>query len=112
MTQVAKKRGRDLEEDGTEFTPLSKRINNIHINNMQGMQQQNASFNMQWNNPNLSPNHSQGSSSSDCYSPSHSSNSMEYSPDLNAQQNPQYYESNKMLFNLHMERLQRRVDTY
>lgn len=31
----------------------------------------------------------------------------EYNPELNADQNPYYYEKNKMLYDLHVERVKR-----
>ncbi|XP_014219492.1 uncharacterized protein LOC106647556 [Copidosoma floridanum] len=114
MTQANRKRGRDMEEENGEFMPLSKRINNLHLNNLQGGGQENLSENMEshWGNQNFapSPNHSepsQGSSSCDGYSSSQSSYSVEYRPELSASENPYYYENNKLLYNLHMERMQR-----
>ncbi|OXU17675.1 hypothetical protein TSAR_012081 [Trichomalopsis sarcophagae] len=117
MTQANRKRGRDMEEESGEFMPLSKRINNLHLNNM-GIQDS-SSEHLEWNGNNHSfvpsPNHSepsQGSSSCDGYSSSHSSYTMEYRPDLSATDNPFYYENNKLLYNLHMERLQRTENLY
>ncbi|KAJ8678699.1 hypothetical protein QAD02_014486 [Eretmocerus hayati] len=113
MTQANRKRGRDMDEENGEFMPLSKRINNLHLNNFSGVQEGSPErFDPKWNNQNFapSPNHSepsQGSSSSDGYSSSYSPCMIEYRPDLSASDNPHYYENNKLLYNLHMERLQR-----
>lgn len=105
-----------MEEESSEL-PLSKRINNLHINNFSGIQERSPErLEQNWGNQNFvpSPNHSepsQGSSSCDGYSSSHSSYS-EYSPVLSATDNPIYYENNKLLYTLHMERLQRIENHY
>ena len=102
-----------MEEESSDFMPLSKRINNLHINNLTGMTESNMEqieMNYGTNNFIPSPNHSepsQGSSSCDGYSSNHSTYSREYMPDLSASDNPIYYENNKLLYNLHMERLRR-----
>lgn len=88
-----RKRGRELEEGLSDFMPLSKRINNLHINNALGRS---------WNNVNFIPPHSELSEDSTMQG-----YDREYMPDLNAHQNPHYYENNKLLYNLHMERMQR-----
>lgn len=98
--------------------PLSKRINNLHINSFSGMQE-NSGENMEtdWGNRNFmpSPNYSepsQGSPLYDGYSSSQSSYTAEYRPNLDTTENPFYYESNKLLFSLYMERIQRTTDLY
>ena len=106
-----------MEEENGEFMPLSKRINNLHLNNFSGVQEGSPErLDPNWINQNFvpSPNHSepsQCSSSCDSYSSSQSSYA-EYNPDLSASDNPFYYENNKLLFNLHMERLQRTENHY
>jgi len=62
--------------------------------------------------------HPQQSAEASCSSPSlHPTSWMtnhilsQYSPALNASDNPYYYESNKLLFALYMERLHRSGDT-
>ena len=106
-----------MEEESGEFMPLSKRINNLHINNFSRVQEGSPErLEASWKqNIASSPNHSepsQGSLSCDGFSSSQSSYTMEYRPDLSAVDNPVYYENNKMLYNLHMERLQRMQNNY
>ena len=93
--------------------PLSKRINNLHLNNFSGLPEAAPEkMNSQWetcNNFISSQNHAEQSASpsSESYSSSQSSYTIDYRPDLNANENPYYYETNKLLFNLYMERVQR-----
>lgn len=118
MTRANRKRGRNAEEESSEFMPLSKRINNLHINGFSGLQENTLeSMETDWGNRNMmpSPNYlegSQGSPGEDRCSSSQSSYTAEYRPDLEATENPFYYESNKLLFSLYMERLQRTADLY
>ncbi|XP_076664370.1 uncharacterized protein LOC143366837 [Andrena cerasifolii] len=117
MTRANRKRGRNVEEEASEFMPLSKRINNLHINSLSGMQENISEMGTDWNNRNFlpSPNYSEPSQGSPLYdgcSSSQSSYTAEYKPDLDAIENPFYYESNKLLFSLYMERLQRTSDSF
>lgn len=110
---MSRKRGRD--DEGSEFMPLSKRINNIHIEGNQENSPKQLESN--WVNQNFvpSPNaisQDHGSSSSDGSNSNHSHYSMEYRPELNPNDNPYYYENNKLLYNLHMERMQRLENSY
>lgn len=115
---IFRKRGRDAEEEFSEFMPLSKRINNLHINGLSGMHE-NVTENMDTDccgrsfmpSPNYSEL-SQGSPLYDGCSSSQSSYITEYKPDLDAAENPFYYESNKLLFSLYMERVQRASDSF
>ncbi|KAK6643285.1 hypothetical protein RUM43_004790 [Polyplax serrata] len=161
LSPPTRKRTRSCEEE--EFLPLSKKINNLHINNWgkvdppqehlvkwnnpseelanfyseelsngrQGTETRNTSLykNVQGNiqngyneteliqhfkhinngtykNSNYSEekyaNGESGSTES-----GHSSWSPMYNPDLDVNENPYYYESNKLLFDLYVERLQR-----
>lgn len=62
-----------------------------------------------------SPNYSELSQGSPLYdgcSSSQSSYTAEYKPDLDVFENPFYYESNKLLFTLYMERVQRTSDSF
>ncbi|XP_043261686.1 uncharacterized protein LOC122402728 [Colletes gigas] len=118
MTRDIRKRGRNAEEESSEFMPLSKRINNLHINSLSSIQE-NVTENMDtdWSNRNFlpSPNYSdlsQGSPLYDGCSSSQSSYIAEYKPGLDATENPFYYESNKLLFSLYMERIQRTSDSF
>jgi len=104
--------------------PLSKRINNLHINGLSGLHSgentvDNAMESMEtdWENGNFmsSPSCSevsQNSSPRGSCSSSQSNFTSDYRPDLDAVENPFYYESNKLLFSLYMERVQRRPDLY
>lgn len=118
MPRDNRKRGRHAEEESSEFMPLSKRINNLHINSLSGIQE-NVSENMDadWSNRNFlpSPNNSEPSQGSPLYdgcSSSQSSYIADYKPDLDATENPFYYESNKLLFSLYMERIQRSSEPF
>ncbi|XP_039754194.1 uncharacterized protein LOC120629342 [Pararge aegeria] len=97
---MTENRKRSREEDSCEFMPLSKRINNLHINN------------------NLTSTLSQSSDSSQSSaiaiengisSPSPLSDSERrpsYDPGINSSESRYYFE-NKLLFELHLERIQR-----
>lgn len=112
-----RKRHRNVEEESSEFMPLSKRINNLHINGLSyGLQKSMMESPMEsmetdWENGHFIPSSSssdvsQNSSPDNCGS-NHGNFTTDYTPDLNATENPFYYESNKLLFSLYMERLQR-----
>ncbi|XP_054285001.1 uncharacterized protein LOC129001653 [Macrosteles quadrilineatus] len=82
-----RKRSRShTEDEGGEFTPLSKRINNLHINN-----------------PAWKHVHQGEGTAVLRQVASH----PHYSPDLGPAENPFYYENNRLLYNLYMERSQR-----
>ncbi|XP_043492705.1 uncharacterized protein LOC122518090 [Polistes fuscatus] len=113
MTRNNRKRGR-IEEESADFVPLSKRINNLHINSLSGLQKgAPESMESEWGSSNIycSPNYSEPSQNNspmhDTCGSSSSSYTNEYRPDLSVTENPFYYESNKLLFSLHMERMQR-----
>lgn len=90
--------------------PLSKRINNLHINN---------SLLMDRNSPPQTVPHPEWNSVPQQYynvpvlpptPPLEVNNYMqapEYTPDLNERQNPYYYNINKLLFEMYVERSQR-----
>lgn len=92
-----------------EFMPLSKRINNLHINN---------SFLLKHSIGELS-SIKEGASGSTQYInqlpefPSGSEGgiewnvSPEYAPDLYENENPHYFGVNKLLFEMYLQRLQR-----
>ncbi|XP_004921959.1 uncharacterized protein LOC114253347 [Bombyx mandarina] len=100
---MTENRKRSREDDTCEFMPLSKRINNLHINN--GLVNTSAS---------QSRDSSQVNSiiiDNGISSPSSSSDSMDnrrpsYDPGINSSQSDYYY-NNKLLFELHLERIQR-----
>lgn len=118
MTRSNRKRGRNAEEESSEFMPLSKRINNLHINGFSGLQENTVeNMDTDWESRSFmpSPNYSEPSQDSPLYdgcSSSQSSYTNEYRPDLDANENPFYYESNKLLFSLYMERVQRTSELY
>ncbi|CAH0564409.1 unnamed protein product [Brassicogethes aeneus] len=111
MTQN-RKRGRNLQEDEVEFMPLSKRINNLHINNRNMLinGQTSAMGNIEWG-----PGPPNGSSQLP-ESPPNSvqsldwNNQPQYTPDLTETENPHYFNANKLLFEMYVERLQRGCD--
>ncbi|XP_026317675.1 uncharacterized protein LOC113228543 [Hyposmocoma kahamanoa] len=99
MTENNRKRSR--EDDTCEFMPLSKRINNLHINNNLGNR---SSAHMPESSHVNGINTDNGISS-----PSSSSDSERrpsYDPGINSSQSSYYYD-NKLLFELHLERVQR-----
>ncbi|XP_053594982.1 uncharacterized protein LOC103573973 [Microplitis demolitor] len=114
MTHSSRKRVRSMEDESSEFTPLSKRINNLHLNGFSGIQESTSnSTEAEWKNRNYtsSSNDSEPStSSSSCkqYPPIQNNYASDYRPDLNANDNPYYYENNKLLYSLYMERMNRR----
>lgn len=99
---VYRKRTTD-DEDPTEFMPLSKRINNLHLNNSD------PNFNCQINpNLNNNSNFSNGQDSSSSNSQFSEEGSIEgYNPELNHDENPFYYNKNKLLYDLYVERMRR-----
>lgn len=95
-------RKRSREDDSCEFMPLSKRINNLHINNnlaATSASSQNHDSS-QANGINGEAGISSPSSSSD------SDRRPSYDPGVNSSQSNYFYE-NKLLFELHLERIQR-----
>lgn len=122
MTRTNRKRRRNVEEESSEFMPLSKRINNLHINGLSGLCKNMAGNTMEsmetdWesgmfmSSPSCSEVSQNSSPRGSCGS-SQSNFTSDYRPDLDATENPFYYESNKLLFSLYMERIQRRPDLY
>lgn len=104
-------RKRSREDDlPCESTPLSKRINNLHLNYDDG----NSSSSSNCSIPNLINDNNNylllptitgggcGSGPAEVVG-----GVYEYNPELNADQNPYYYEKNKMLYDLHVERVKR-----
>ncbi|XP_070159686.1 uncharacterized protein [Polyergus mexicanus] len=119
MIRTNRKRYRNIEEESSEFMPLSKRINNLHINSLSGLREsviESGMENMEtaWESGNFmsSSSCSQNSSPPGSCGSSQSNFTNDYRPDLDATENPFYYESNKLLFSLYMERTQRRLDLY
>ncbi|KAJ8970237.1 hypothetical protein NQ317_017597 [Molorchus minor] len=114
MTQN-RKRGRSFQEDEVEFMPLSKRINNLHINNpmmMDNTANGSSSLNsIEWgpgppNYLNQLPDSPPSSEQSLDWN-NRSQFPPEYTPDLSENQNPHYFNINKLLFEMYLERLHR-----
>ncbi|XP_017852063.1 uncharacterized protein LOC108606458 isoform X2 [Drosophila busckii] len=108
MEEFMKTRKRSREDDiHCDSTPLSKRINNLHLNYDDGNSSSSSSCSIPGlindNNNYILPTTPAGSSGDG----SSDSTTYEYSPELNADQNPYYYEKNKMLYDLHVERVKR-----
>uniref|UniRef100_A0ABK9NG28 Uncharacterized protein n=1 Tax=Glossina morsitans morsitans TaxID=37546 RepID=A0ABK9NG28_GLOMM len=130
MSVLIDKRKRNREDDLLcESTPLSKRINNLHLSNFEDTnlnhQQQSQHNNhiyqaIQGNNNNHHSHHQylskdiitqsltqQQHMESLPQDPIDVVQKATYNPDLNEVDNPYYYAKNKLLHELHMERLKR-----
>lgn len=106
------------DEDTSDFMPLSKRINNLHINNaFQAISNPREAANMYLKPTEWGPGppgcygESQESYNSpetpeNAQSPGWNSEAPQYNPELDETQNP-YYFNNKLLFDLFVERMQR-----
>ncbi|XP_023943704.2 uncharacterized protein LOC112049884 [Bicyclus anynana] len=103
IRNMTENRKRSREEDSCEFMPLSKRINNLHINNNLTSTSLSQSSDS---------SHSQSSAiatENGISSPSSLSDSERrpsYDPGINSSESRYFYE-NKLLFELHLERIQR-----
>ncbi|XP_068158277.1 uncharacterized protein [Drosophila tropicalis] len=126
MAGFVKTRKRSREDElPCDSTPLSKRINNLHLNYDEGNSSSssncslpslaNSSSNNDNNNyivPVFSALAGNGLTSSRV--DEHNSNTdggpgpvYGYNPELSVEQNPYYYAKNKMLYDLHVERVKR-----
>ncbi|XP_045497367.1 uncharacterized protein LOC123695536 [Colias croceus] len=98
---MTENRKRSREDEACEFMPLSKRINNLHINNSLAnsnlLSQTSLESSHTIHGDNCIP--SPGSSTDSDRRPS-------YDPGLNSSES-NYYHENKLLFELHLERIQR-----
>ena len=115
----SRKRGR-TPEDETEFMPLSKRINNLHLNNC--MLFSNSTLHhhstalhpQEWEQcnyagipvPNI-PTPPESQQNLSWNTPSQS----QYNPELSESENPYYFNINKLLFEMYLERQQRTGNT-
>lgn len=138
----ARKRSRD--EDGNDSMPLSKRINNLHIDNplpavvatiaaataaasaaaitdprlsnyfgtgqqsrpinVGGYQQQQHQNHSQHQ---IEQHHSSGAAATNATNTNGTDFNNLYNPELGNDENPFYYNKNKLLYDLHVERMQR-----
>ncbi|XP_014092572.1 uncharacterized protein [Bactrocera oleae] len=124
MSGLIDKRKRSREDDICDSTPLSKRINQLHLTNLDEPQQ--AIQQLHFNDPTKQVDLSQ------LYNNNYINNSALnmhlhkqpqivdeqqqqihlqhlYAPELNEAENPFYYIKNKLLYELHYERLKRCV---
>ncbi|XP_044252817.1 uncharacterized protein LOC123003855 [Tribolium madens] len=106
MTQN-RKRGRNHHEDEVEFMPLSKRINNLHINNGLFLDNSNPLGASEWGPGPPNFVHQLPESPPSSVQSLDWNSSPQYSPDLSENQNPHYFNINKLLFEMYVERLQR-----
>ncbi|GJQ81701.1 hypothetical protein Trydic_g9144 [Trypoxylus dichotomus] len=115
MTQN-RKRGRNVHEDEMEFMPLSKRINNLHINNTLLLSNANTEASTSTNNIEWGPGppYLQNNLNSNIPTPPESVQSLDwnnpipqYSPSLSESENPYYFNINRLLFEMYWERQQR-----
>ncbi|XP_005187470.1 uncharacterized protein LOC101893436 [Musca domestica] len=116
MAGLIDKRKRSREDDvSCDSTPLSKRINNLHLSNFEEA----AHDNLHNNNNNhlqqhmskeaMHMHHATASVSKPppMNTPNGETNNAIYHPELNKSENPFYYDKNKLLHELHLERLKR-----
>jgi hypothetical protein len=92
-----RKRSREDEQNDGEFFPLSKRINNLHLSPMTNQQ-----FPPVINNH---PEHSEAAHQN--FHHGAVAPSSLYNPDLKQHENPHYYDTNKVLYELYCERAKR-----
>ncbi|XP_050432188.1 uncharacterized protein LOC126840471 isoform X2 [Adelges cooleyi] len=105
-------RKRSLEDYDDDYKPLSKRMHSMYLldapvtgdllnDNIHG-DASTSLFNSQHsvavNYNNLEAQHNNSNENQE---------QLQYDPDLSSDQNPYYYESNKLLFDLYVERLHR-----
>ncbi|GFS40968.1 uncharacterized protein NPIL_353591 [Nephila pilipes] len=113
MTHCSRKRPRPCDEDCCELMPISKRINDLHIRS--GFPESSTSLN---EIPEMHPRIQTPREilNGNLYMPDlHRHNvrtkdpnaSCNYNPELNAVQNPYYYHMNGVLYEAHIQRMQR-----
>ncbi|XP_030024975.1 uncharacterized protein LOC115443634 [Manduca sexta] len=97
---MTENRKRSREDDMCEFMPLSKRINNLHINNNLASAVPSRNQETSQVNGIIIENATSSNSSTD------SERRPSYDPGISSSQSSYYYD-NKLLFELHLERIQR-----
>ncbi|KAF7995361.1 hypothetical protein HCN44_006468 [Aphidius gifuensis] len=110
MTHANRKRVRNADDESSEFTPLSKRINNLHINSLGKPVNQQIGNNWSNGNNSVTTNNIESSQHSSSSSSCNGYQSQDYRPHLNANDNPYYYENNKLLYSLYTDRMNRRTN--
>ncbi|XP_075157127.1 uncharacterized protein LOC142230366 [Haematobia irritans] len=115
MAGFIDKRKRSREDDvSCVDTPLSKRINNLHLSNYEDVAAQynpHLTNNIIHNNNHL-PYNNVAKDPMSVIKPDAGCGEVSddiYDPELNETQNPFYYVKNKLLHDLHLERLKRCV---
>jgi len=107
-------RKRSLEEYDDDYKPLSKRLHSMYLKDGPVVGD-NCSVDTNYGNASTSAQHTQ-QTAIDYSHPSASSQQniqienpqhLHYDPDLTSDQNPYYYESNRLLFDLYVERVHR-----
>ncbi|XP_054168309.1 uncharacterized protein LOC128965609 [Oppia nitens] len=126
LTNISRKRERS-HEDYNDYIPVTKRMNNLHIDvvsdgannlsdalNCYHMTGSDAINSIQTNNHCQQPHHRQCLGHSTGVNDGHiyvdncvAYYCTTYSPELDLNSNPIYYESNRILFEAHLHRLQR-----
>ncbi|EDV99726.1 uncharacterized protein LOC6564862 [Drosophila grimshawi] len=112
MAGFLRTRKRSREDDlPCESTPLSKRINNLHLNYDDGNSSSSSNCSIPTlindNNNYVLPTISGGGVGCGVGPAEVIGVGYEYNPELNADQNPYYYAKNKVLYDLHVERVKR-----
>uniref|UniRef100_A0A146L2S3 Uncharacterized protein n=1 Tax=Lygus hesperus TaxID=30085 RepID=A0A146L2S3_LYGHE len=114
---LCRKRSRNPNEDeASEFTPLSKRINNLHLNTfplpkslVESETKTEAHKELVAANERLSSLQYDVSRGVDDAPASQAPPQWppQYSPEMSSSENPFYYESNRLLYELYQQRMQR-----
>ncbi|KAF6198826.1 hypothetical protein GE061_006849 [Apolygus lucorum] len=107
----SRKRKCDQEDEASEFMPLSKRINNLHLNTLPRPKSlvesetkeevQKAANERLSSLPYVSRGVDDAPASQEPQWP------PQYTPYLSSSENPFYYESNRLLYDLYQQRMQR-----
>jgi len=131
-SELRKRQLSESDPEMCEFMPLSKRINNLHLNSNSLSVKQKSSDRQVFCNPcgcRLQPSTSTSVVQCSLCNPNlcgisrqvlpdlinisnessqqHYKDELTYSPDMDHKSNPHYYGPNKLLFSLHVERVKR-----
>lgn len=106
MTHCSRKRQRSCEDESCELMPISKRINDLHIRSGlpessivdNGSEAQSSSQN-NCNNVCMADLNKESYVKHNCH--------YDYKPELSVAENPYYYHVNEILYEAHVQRLQR-----
>ncbi|XP_022162619.1 uncharacterized protein LOC111028324 [Myzus persicae] len=108
-------RKRPLEEYDDDYKPLSKRMHSMYLKDGPLAGENHSAVTNAYGNASTSAQYSQ-QTVTDFSHPAVNSQqnirvedpeNLHYDPDLTSDQNPFYYESNRLLFDLHVERVHR-----